>query len=180
MLISPRFTAEPVNVVPETERRYHYSSTTQHADWPPVSVRITPVDGDPWFASFNRADSAGPLEIAKAGNQTTLAIVAGRSGYIIDVDDPDAWLAVPAYVEGLRYLEGSDMVVFWDATSLLGYRGLTPLWRTGRLSYDGIRLASATEASLMGSGWSAPRATWVAFEVDLRTGASTGGASPPI
>lgn len=49
------------------------------------------------------------------------------------------------------------------------------VWRTRRLSWDGLEEVFLTEDEIGGLAWDAIDQTWMPFSVDLHTGASRGG-----
>ena len=48
-------------------------------------------------------------------------------------------------------------------------------WQTGRLSWDGVSITEVRGETLCGLGWDMISDRELAFEVDLTTGAHTGG-----
>ena len=60
------------------------------------------------------------------------------------------------------------------ALARLGPEGL--LWHTRRLSWDGFTELRIIGEELVGLAWSPIDNEWSSFQVDLRTGRSSGGA----
>jgi hypothetical protein len=54
-----------------------------------------------------------------------------------------------------------------------GREGLA--WKTGRLSWEGIRITGVEGGLLHGFGWSMPADKEFEFQVDLKTGSHIGG-----
>jgi hypothetical protein len=104
---------------------------------------------------------SGHAYFAEASN---LRIASGGFSEIvrsaISVSDPS-----------LVIVEGDTEIGAYDAGGLS--------WKTGRLSWDGLRLGTPRHGELKGEGWDAPSDTWIAFSVDLVTGRTQGGTRPP-
>jgi hypothetical protein len=167
---------------PPADTVRHFSSVTAHADASPVVVRLHSCGADPWVGLFNRDQERNDDRDAlyPTGDECVLAIVAGRLGYLVNVLDPDRWLAVPlSLVDGAMYIAEPGIVVFWDFVQLTAYKGTKSLWSTAQVSYDGLRNLRVVGGDIQGEAWSAPGHAWCEFIVDLRTGEVSGGATPP-
>jgi hypothetical protein len=116
-------------------------------------------------------------------NPDELCAVAGGYAYVLDTAAPDRSTHIPLKpVAEVLVLAEHRLLVFvgFHAIVAWGREGLA--WQTARLSWEGIRIvgigvradANGT-AALHGFGWNLMADKEVAFSVDLRTGAHTGG-----
>ena len=126
---------------------------------------------------------AMPTGIFACPNPRELCAVAGGYAYVFDTAAPDRSTHIPLKpVAEVLVLAEHCLLVFvgFHAIVAWGREGLA--WQTARLSWEGIRIvgigvradANGT-AALHGFGWNLTTDKEVAFSVDLRTGAHTGG-----
>jgi hypothetical protein len=126
---------------------------------------------------------AMPTGIFACPNPDELCAVAGGYAYVLDTAAPDRSTHIPLKpVAEVLVLAEHRLLVFvgFHAIVAWGREGLA--WQTARLSWEGIRIvgigvradANGT-AALHGFGWNLMADKEVAFSVDLRTGAHTGG-----
>jgi hypothetical protein len=123
-------------------------------------------------------DLSMPTGIYACPNPRELCAVAGGYAYVIDTAAPERSTHIPLkpVVEvvvlaehGLLVFVGFHAIVAW------GREGLA--WQTARLSWEGIRVVGigVDGGELRGFGWNLMADKEVAFSVDLRTGAHSGG-----
>jgi hypothetical protein len=66
-----------------------------------------------------------------------------------------------------------------DFTTLAAYGPGGLIWRTGEISWDGVRVTDVIRNDIKGIAWSSPEQREVEFTVYLETGIHSGGAEPP-
>lgn len=71
-------------------------------------------------------------------------------------------------------LDGGERLLICDGLGFRLWQGTQAIWKTKRLSWDGIRNIELALGSLKGEGWHYDE-TWHRFEVNLETGESVGG-----
>jgi hypothetical protein len=110
----------------------------------------------------------------------SFVVIVGGHAYLVEAPSqrvvsggfPEiARSAVPIPEMSLVIVEGDTEIAGFDAVGLR--------WRSGRLSWDGLRLRTPWAGKLEGEGWDAPSDTWVSFSLDLRNGRAEGGTRPP-
>ncbi len=143
-----------------------------------LRVLVQPASGGSFLATFALGfTSPGlPSGIWTCPRPQDLCAVAGGYAYLIDTADPNrAHLLEMRPVTELLPLPDHALLVFagLDRLAAWGPDGLA--WRTGRLSWEGLRLTGTHDTHLCGFGWNLHTDREVAFEVDLRTGAHRGG-----
>jgi hypothetical protein len=139
---------------------------------------VHPAGGGGFLATcalgFN--DPAMPTGIWRCPNPRETCAVAGGYAYIIDTTAPEHSTHIPLKpVAEVRVLAEHELLVFvgFHAMVAWGVNGMA--WATKRLSWEGIRVTSVDTDEVHGFGWDMTTDKEVAFSVDLRTGAHTGG-----
>jgi hypothetical protein len=72
-----------------------------------------------------------------------------------------------------------DSLSEWQPIPSLILELLKFFWRTGEISWDGVRITDVIDNDIKGIAWSSPEQREVEFTVDLDTGIHSGGAGPP-
>jgi hypothetical protein len=89
---------------------------------------------------------------------------------------PDAWEEVNAVpIIDARAVPAAGVVVFANYTELVAYGASGMKWRTKRLAWDGLKVIAVGDRTLVGEYWDIPEEGMRRFEVDLLTGAASGG-----
>ncbi|HEV2273720.1 MAG TPA: hypothetical protein VGR96_06110 [Acidobacteriaceae bacterium] len=105
-----------------------------------------------------------------------MCVVAGGYAYLIDTVRPRWWEQVEYRpVTAIHPLPHLDLLLFAGFHTLLAWGRDGIAWRTGRLSWDGVRIASIQEKTLVGFGWDMTTDRELEFEVELKTGEHRGG-----
>jgi hypothetical protein len=148
-------------------------------------VLVHPAAGGDFLATcaLGFTDPAMPTGIFSCPDPRELCAVAGGYAYIIDTAAPERSTHIPLKpVAEVIVLDKHGLLVFvgFHAIVAWGREGLA--WQTARLSWEGIRIVEIgvdadanSPAALHGFGWNLTTDKEVAFSVDLRTGAHTGG-----
>ncbi len=147
-----------------------------------LHLMVSPAAGGSFLATcaLGFRDPRMPTGIFASPGPDELCAVAGGYAYLVDTTAPEQcnFLAMRPVVE-VRVLAERKLLLFvgFHAIAAWGADGLA--WETGRLSWEGVRLAEVDGAidrdSLAGFGWDLLADKEVAFAVDLKTGAHTGG-----
>ena len=106
-----------------------------------------------------------------------MCAVAGGYAYVIDTGRPEVSTMVELrpVVEVLEVVEAGVLVLAgFHTVAAWGVEGMA--WETGRLSWEGLRLGGVAGGVLEGWGWDVMSDREAPFRVDLRTGATEGGA----
>jgi hypothetical protein len=119
-------------------------------------------------------DRAMPRGVWRCPAEDEICVVAGGYAYVGKVGEPERCILldlkpVVDVIEtaGLLVFVGFQRMVAW------GRDGLS--WETGRLSWEGIRVISASDVELRGLGWDLMADVEREFVVDLRDGSHSGG-----
>lgn len=141
-------------------------------------LEVKPSSGGSFLATcaLGFHDPALPTGVWASPSPEHLLAVAGGYAYRIDTLRPEnttlleqrpVTAVLPAAEDGLVLLAG-----FHDVLAL-GTEGV--LWRSGRLSWEGVTLSRVGDHVLHGLGWDMFADAEVPFALDLRNGAHTGG-----
>lgn len=137
-------------------------------------LRITPDIGEPWIGVFAAGNEAGATRILSCPDPHRLCVISRGAGYFVDSRNPEHWResgifpvehALAAPDAGLFFLAGFTDVEAWGVDG--------PVWRSARISWDGLRSLRVEGAQLRGESWYPD--CWEEFTLDLRTGAHQGG-----
>jgi hypothetical protein len=139
-----------------------------------VSFRTT--SGERWTGNFARgfgklnsvSDELGP----KAA-----VVVSNGAAYLVDVDAKCA-TEITEPVEYIEYVPSQRMIVVGNGLwfSALG-ASANVVWRTRRISWDGMRCIRRTGEAIFGEAFTPMGPPdWLPFEVDLQSGHVEGGS----
>ncbi len=141
-------------------------------------VRVGAKDLRGWIGNFQRGPE-GLDGVFSTPSPSVVCVVARGQGYLVPVGEPTRYLVVDAMpVREVRAIVVKGLLIFVDYVKLVAYGPSGFLWKTRRVSWDGIRLTGVTPECISGFGRDALRGTEVAFSVDVDTGRSEGGSSP--
>jgi hypothetical protein len=158
------------------ERRYFPGS--QPAGQDGIVVRVRPEVEEPWIGmfAFGKFGKAGITRFLSMPDPEKLCVVAKGAGYLVTAATPDIWETVRAIpIIDVHSIPGAGLVVFASFTELLAYGDKGVKWRTKRLAWDGLKIIAVGERTLVGEYWDIREEAMQRFEVDLTTGAATGG-----
>jgi hypothetical protein len=146
-----------------------------------VAVRVTPKGTTPWTGVFACGFDSNKVAsgLYSHPDPDRLCVVAGGYGYITIVRDPELYERVIAQpVVSVHPAREAGLLLFADFTNISAYGPEGVVWRTERLTWEGLRITDVSATSVRGYGWDMPKDREVEFTVDLRTGQHVGGAAP--
>ncbi|HEX4822942.1 MAG TPA: hypothetical protein VFV19_01380 [Candidatus Polarisedimenticolaceae bacterium] len=137
-------------------------------------VQFTPKSGNSWVGNF-QPGPGGATKIVLHPDGTKVVVVTSGQMYVVD---PDARTAsvVPGIVLQLHAVADPPLLVSDDQGiqfQAFGPEGVR--WRTRRISWSGFRKVVLSDGKLTAEASNVTGDTWERFEVDLRTGRTTGG-----
>jgi len=139
-------------------------------------VEFLPDTPDAWIGNF--APGLGSYDgVCIHPNSSDVVVFASGQGYVIDPRTRELKEEMGGAVEHLWLVDDPPGFVL-DRQGLaffrVGPRGIH--WHTRRLSWDGFKDVTFTEARITGLAWTAVDERWLPFEVEVATGLSRGGA----
>jgi hypothetical protein len=138
-------------------------------------VEFARPDGKSWVGNFAPGFEGLSTVLPHPDGRRVLVFARGHA-WAIDVDAKSGEEVMGA-VAAVWTLKDSDSLVLSRqglAFARLGPTGI--VWHTRQLSWDGFDKVRVDSRTISGMAWDAVNDCWRAFEVDLRTGAATGGS----
>jgi hypothetical protein len=162
----------------ELSRHFYYPGADLTGGGDGVLIRIAAEETGRWFGTFafGKVAQSTQTTVLSMPDPYKLCVVARGSGYIVSVRDPRQWENVKAVpIIDVRALPRAGLVVFANLTELVAYDAVGLRWRTGRLSWDGMKLTTVTDEKIVGEYWDLRSDQPQTFEVDVATGYCRGG-----
>ncbi|MBZ5523034.1 MAG: hypothetical protein LAP21_12420 [Acidobacteriia bacterium] len=163
------------------EKLHHFPAELEEGDRTGVYLRVVPKSGAPWIGFFALGFDSPQVAhgVFSCPDADSLCVAAGGYCYIVSAADPRKWEQVEQRpVVEVRAVPELKLLLFTGFTSVTAFGEAGKLWTTERLSWEGLTIAEIKGGKLFGTGWDALKDKDVAFEVDLLTGKSVGGARP--
>jgi hypothetical protein len=138
-------------------------------------VRFRPDASASWVGNFQPGLSSFQ-DVLRHPNGREFLVIAGGHGYIVDPHDRAKREYFGAQIEIAVQAPELNNIVFGNGFWLesLGPDGWQ--WRSGRISWDGMRELRCDGLQLLGQAWSPLENCWLPFALDLRSGEFTGGS----
>jgi hypothetical protein len=158
--------------MPET-----FSATGQGKHREGFVVEFSPAEGQRWVGNFQPGLTGFSGVFHEPGTER-LVVTASGKGYVIEPATRQCVREFGRQVEEvLAVPEGT--LIFSNGLWLeaLGPRGL--VWKSRRLSWDGIDRLRLEGDRIEGLGLDVINDKWLPFSVDLTNGEASGGACPP-
>jgi len=135
-----------------------------------LSLNFTQVGGASWTGHFVTGVTKGRCFVVATPSDQHCCVVAEGQGYLVDVQNPDRTIVLPAcdIVDVVGGEKG--MLVLVTFTNLIGIVQGGRWWRSERLASDGIRDVTLSGNTIKGKGWQAHSDEWTEFQVDPQTG----------
>jgi len=171
-----------VEVLPDagSERPVRIPATPEPVD--AVYTRITPRGGAaPWVGAFARGFQSDDLVTGVYAwpDGLSVAVVSAGYGYVVKAAEPASWVRLqPMPITDVRVLPEHGLIIFTDFTHMFAYSADKNLWKSDRLSWDGITVTQVATNHIFGVAWDAMQDKEVEFAIDVRNGEHTGGARP--
>ncbi len=151
-----------------------FSSSGQGEHSEGLVVRFVADDGSDWIGNFQRS-SANCERIVLHPNCRNYVVIAGGQAYVVDPNDPTKWEHFGGGIGHAIEIDDLNAILIGNGLwfELLGANGT--LWRTRRISWDGMADLKVDGLKLTGKSWS-PEDCWYEFTLDLVDGTVTGGS----
>jgi len=144
-------------------------------------VQFLPDRASPWVGNFQ--GGAGKCQgVFAHPNGSSLVVVASGQGYVVDPESHAVLQHLDSDIDAVLDVPEIDSLVFTNGLWFEAYGVSGRLWRSPRLSWDGVRSLSRSESTLSGEAYSPMDGSWHAFSVDLSSGHAEGGSydGPPM
>jgi hypothetical protein len=127
-----------------------------------------------WVGNFQRGLTQLDAALEHPGG-SSVVVVAGGECYVVDVGNRSLIDTFGGTFETLIRVPEKNIIVFGSSIHFeaIGTSGRT--WRSGRISWDGIRSLKLEGSTLKGEAWSYED-IWLPFALDVNSGECKGGA----
>jgi hypothetical protein len=144
-------------------------------------VSIQPNEAQSWLGIFAFGGYGPVIALSSTPDPDILFVVSRGAGYYIRADDPKAWTEIEHTIPtDIRIIPDRELIVLVDFTSIAAYNTDGLIWRTPRISWDGIRVTSIGAGYIEGLAWDPTMKERPKFRVNLDTGEHEGGSSPKV
>lgn len=143
-----------------------------------MSIRVATERGPMWTGSCESGPE-GLTGLFATPNSDVLCAVFNGLGFWIPTLYPSHYeLICSLPIKQVLRVPDMDVMVFSDFICIAGYGPSGFLWKTHRLSWDGVNITRIHGKIIEGMAWDAPREIEVPFSVEASTGLVIGGSSP--
>jgi len=145
--------------------------------WPASGplLQVRTEAGREWYGVFQEGDY--PLSAMYCGpSPDHLCVVAGGEAYIVPVAEPRRYLRVATYpVLEVHRIPQREVLAFVDFIHIVAYSTTGILWRSKRVSVDGMRITSVGPAYIEGVTDGDEIVPGRPFRIDVESGFVEGG-----
>jgi hypothetical protein len=164
-----------------SEKLHHYPSQLEESDRTGIYLRVSPQNAPAWAGFFALGFDSQQVAsgIYSCPDPDSLCVVVGGYAYVVNSRNPEDWLRMEQRPAAeVRAVADPKLLLFIGFTSITGMGESGRIWTTSRLSWEGLKVTEIEGPVLRGTGWDAIADKEIPFEVDLRTGESSGGSRP--
>ena len=136
-------------------------------------VEFTTSPTESWIGSF-QPGLTSLYVVFEEPSTGDVTVIAGGQAYVVESTTGRLKREYGGGIESALPLVTSRAVLLSNGLWLALCRGAEELWRTKRLSWDGMRNVTVEAELVRGEGWRYDE-TWHPFEVELSTGVAKGG-----
>lgn len=137
-------------------------------------IKFEPEDGLPWIGIFGKGEG---VHNAVACSEFVAVAIAGGKAYYVRLDTKSlVYTTDAAMFCDVIATDDSETFVAINHTSIHLLSTAGHVWQSSRISWDGMRNASAQGAKVAGEAWSPLDNTWMPFAVDLKSRQVRGGS----
>lgn len=139
-------------------------------------VRFHQQDRSTWVGNFQRGLTDYDGVVTHPDGKHVI-VIAGGQGYVVAPESREVTECLGGAIIQTYVIHNPALIVL-DHQGI-AFEALSPggrIWRTQRLSWDGFRSVRIESGRMLGEAWSPMDDRWQRFEVDLVTGASSGGS----
>ncbi len=140
-----------------------------------LAVEFYTDKGETWVGNF-QLGLAGVSDATPHPNGRDVIVIAGGQAYIIDPETRSLVTHFGGQIEKIIDVPELQEIVFGNGLwfACIGSEGL--MWKTRRLSWDGMRSLLLDVTTLSGEAYDPRDDSWWPFSVDLTNGQVEGGS----
>jgi hypothetical protein len=142
-------------------------------------VEFTCASGQKWVGNFHPGIDGKSAVLTVLGRSDHAMVIVAGQAYVIDVGTRALIHTFGGQLTDVFYVPERETTIFGNGLwfECVGAEG--PLWRTRRISWDGMMEVSLDGERLHGNAFNPLNDTWSPFDVNVDTGEVTGGSYPP-
>jgi hypothetical protein len=158
-----------------------YASVTADSDEPFFSegfvLRLFKSDGTSWVANF-RPGWTKYSKVFDFPTHKSVVVIAGGQGYIMSPDDEKPKLTFGLTLTDVLQTDNGSLVCANNTDIIFLDNSTGQLWRSERISWDGIKDLKIIDDILYGKTYEAQSSIdeWSAFSINLKTKEIEGGS----
>jgi len=140
-------------------------------------VEFDDGNGNTWVGNFQRWLTSYDAIFYTFGKDRPI-IISGGKGYVVDIFSRTAIQEIDGG-SGIHWcleLPERGWLVVADDTDFEAYDCKGLVWRSGRVSWDGMRNLTHRDGKIFGEAYTPMGDFYIPFELDLNTGIFTGGS----
>ena len=140
-------------------------------------MEFNPESSSSWVGNFQRGlTDYDAVFLHPSGNG--IIVIAGGQGYVVDSKARRLITLLGGQLQYALFLPNLKTIVISNGLWLECHGDGGRLWRTRRISWDGIWDLREHAGRLFGKCWDAVNDTHASFSIDIRTGDVEGGVHP--
>jgi hypothetical protein len=151
-----------------------FSATGQGKHRQGFVVRFRAGDDDGWVGNFQPGLS-GYSGVLYHPNGTELIVTAGGQAYVVDPISRKCSSTFGARIESAFEIPERNMIIFGNGLWFEAINEAGRVWRSDRISWDGMRNLAIQGSTLAGEAYDISGA-WMPFNLDIASGDFTGGS----
>lgn len=131
-----------------------------------------------WIGNFQSGRFyKGLTDVCPFQTDRSICVFATGQGYKVRLDSPRTYTVLDDIfpILGAHYIAEHDRIIAWDFLRLAAYSPHALVWRSRRISWDGLSITEVRSGFIEGHAWDAANESEVEFKVNLSTGEHTGG-----
>jgi hypothetical protein len=143
-----------------------------------LNVMVLPRQGGAYLATaaLGFRDPSVPTGVFACPDADEICLLAGGYAYLANTLKPEKVTLLPVKpVISVHPAIDAGLLLFVGFHHVLAWRRERVEWETRRLSWEGIRVVEVAGSWVRGFGWDLMKDVEVEFQVDLRTGETSGG-----
>ena len=138
-------------------------------------VRFETDDGQSWVGNFQRGSSRFETVIDHPSGREVI-VIAGGQGYVVNPEDRSQRTYWASNIEEVIRVADTGLLLVSNGLWFEAIERGGTVWRTRRISWDGLQDVRLEGNRLRGQSWSPIDDCWAPFEVDIETGSVRGGS----
>ncbi len=142
-----------------------------------IVVEFTDGSGASWVGNFQPC-GGNYSTVLPHPNDRDVIVIAGGQGYIVDPLEQQVVELFGGHIETVIEVPERKLVVFGNGLAFEAYGTRGNMWRSRRISWDGIKNIRQEGEALVGDAWTPldQKDDWQPFRVSLIDGTVQGGS----